>query len=204
MAALLLLAAGFLVFRSLIVPDSFGVQHSYTYGYYRAASDGEQASLPTLYQGSSACVDCHAKAAANWKEGRHAGVPCEACHGICRAGKNEAGEKPVSDSSVAACMKCHAALRGRPAGIPQVASLDQHVQEKVKWGCQVGSLAAVDNRKSVKDKGDVFALGLRCVLCHDAHHPLLRLKDFAMQKAERERAQRQAADNASRSNGEKP
>ena len=131
-------------------------------------------------------------------------LPCESCHGICLAGKNEAGEKPVSDSSVAACMKCHAALRGRPAGFPQMASLDQHVQEKVKWGCQVGALVSVDNRKSVKEKGDVFALGLRCVLCHDAHHPLLRLKDFAMQKAEREQRQGQVTDNETRSNGEKP
>jgi hypothetical protein len=101
-------------------------------------------------------------------------------------------------------MQCHAALRGRPAGFPQVAGLDPHVQEKVKWGCQVGSLVSVDNRKSVKEKGDVFALGLRCVLCHDAHHPLLKLKDFAMQKAERERALRQFTDNASRPNGEMP
>jgi hypothetical protein len=174
-AALLLLAAGFFVIRSLIVPDSFGVQHSYTYGYYRAASDGEQASLPMLYQGSSPCLECHARASANWKAGKHAGVPCESCHGICRAGKNEAGEKPVANSSSEACLRCHAALRGRPASFPQVAGLDQHVQEKTKWGYQA-FLVSVDTSKSVKDRGDVFALGVRCVLCHDAHHPLLKQK----------------------------
>jgi hypothetical protein len=201
---LLLGAVGFFILRSFIVPASFGVHNSYTYGYYRGASDGELAAQPAIYQGSEACLSCHAKAAANWKEGKHAGVPCESCHGTCRAGRNEEGQKPLSDSSVAACMKCHAALRGRPVGIHQVAALDPHVQEKVKWGCQVGALVAVDNTKNVKEKGDIFAQGLRCVLCHDVHHPLLRLKDFAVQKAERERMQRQATDNESRSNGEKP
>jgi hypothetical protein len=195
LAVLLLGIAGFFMVRSFFVPESFGVQDSYIYGYYRADSEGEQARREALYQGSNACCGCHSKAAAGWKEGRHAGVPCETCHGICRAGKNEAGVKPVSDSSIAACMKCHVAIQGRPAGFPQVASLDVHVQEKVKWGCQVGPLVSVDNRRDVKQKEDVFAQGLRCVLCHDAHHPLLKLKDFAMQKAERERLLQQTADN---------
>ena len=173
LALLLLGGVGFFVLRNFIVPDSFGVQHSYIYGYYRGAADAEQAALPTLYQGSSACVECHAKAAAVWTEGKHAGVPCEACHGICRAGKNEAGEKPVADSSIEACKKCHAALLGRPAKFPQVVSLDQHVQEKTKFGFQA-FLVSVDNNKDVKEKGDVFAKGLQCVLCHEPHHPLLK------------------------------
>ncbi len=63
-AALILAAAGFFALRSLIVPDSFGVQHSYIYGYYRAAADAEQAAQPVLYQGSSACPGCHAQAVA--------------------------------------------------------------------------------------------------------------------------------------------
>jgi len=174
-ALLLVAAAGFLVLRGFITPDSFGVQHSYMYGYYRANSDAEQATLPMLYQGSSACVDCHARAAAFWADGKHAGVPCESCHGICRAGKNEAGEKPVIDSSIEACKKCHAALLGRPAKFPQVVSLDQHVQEKTKFGFQA-FLVSVDTTRDVKEKGDVFAKGLQCVLCHNAHHPLLKEK----------------------------
>lgn len=194
-AALLLGAVGFFMARSFLVPETFGVQGGYTYGYYRAAAESEAAQQPVLYQGSSACFKCHADAAAGWKAGRHAGVPCASCHGICLNGKNEAGEKPLINSASEGCLRCHRAFYGRPAGFPEIANLDAHVQDVVKWGCQVGPLVAVDNRRNVQEKGDVFAQGLRCVLCHNAHNPLLKLEVYYAKKRSSDNVSAQLPDN---------
>jgi hypothetical protein len=201
---LLLGAVGFFVLRSFLVPESFGVQGSYTYGFYRADSEREKASQPALYQGSAVCYKCHAAAFEAWQAGKHSGVPCETCHGICLNGKNEEGEKPLINSSSDACQKCHRASQSLPAFFPQITNMDAHLQDVAKWGCQVGSMVYFDNRKSVKEKGDVFAQGLRCVLCHNAHQPLQRLEKFYDMRHNPENINTQQPDTSAVNNKELP
>lgn len=141
--------AGFFTLRSFLVPDSFGVQQDYTYGYHRGASDAEQAALPTLYTGSGKCSQCHAEATAAWQAGKHAAVACETCHGNWQAHNNNTKEKAGKDSTVQACMLCHGAVEARPADFPQIADMQKHVQ----------------------DKGGSYEKGMLCVGCHSSHNP---------------------------------
>ena len=46
--------AGLIIFRQLMIPDTFGEQ-----GHYRAASVGENAAKPIIYAGSQPCAECH-------------------------------------------------------------------------------------------------------------------------------------------------
>ena len=55
---------GFFIVRTYMVPDTFGVHGSYTYAYYRAESETEQAARPAVYQGTEHCSACHATQAA--------------------------------------------------------------------------------------------------------------------------------------------
>lgn len=146
---LVIVIAGFFTLRSFMVPDSFGVQGDYKYGYHRGASDGEQAALPALYAGSKKCAECHADQTAAWSAGRHAGVACEACHGNWAAHNNNTKANAGKDSSAVACMLCHGEVEARPADFPQIADFQKHVQ----------------------DKGGAFENGMLCVNCHSAHSP---------------------------------
>jgi hypothetical protein len=66
----------FLVVRHFIVPASFG-----QYGHYRGAAIGEIASRPAKFAGHDTCEGCHADVQDKKKNGKHAHVNCEACHG---------------------------------------------------------------------------------------------------------------------------
>jgi hypothetical protein len=144
---LVVVIAGFFTLRSFMVPDSFGVQGDYKYGYHRGASDAEQSALPAQYKGSQKCAECHADQAAAWGAGKHAGVACETCHGNWQAHNNNTKDKAGKDSSAAACMLCHGAVEARPADFPQIADLRKHVVEK----------------------GQAYAEGMLCVKCHNPH-----------------------------------
>ena len=66
----------FLVVRHYVVPKSFG-----QYGHYRGAAIGEIAAHPAKYAGHETCESCHAEGLDVKKNGKHAHVNCEACHG---------------------------------------------------------------------------------------------------------------------------
>jgi hypothetical protein len=144
-----LAACVFLAVRSYLVPDSFGVHGSYTYGYHRAASDAEQATLPALYQGSDTCTSCHAAEHATWSGAGHAGVSCETCHGPWQAHNANTPDAMIADGSSDACLTCHGALPARPAAFPQIDSLEQHLREQ---------------RQDVTPE-------MTCTYCHHPHEP---------------------------------
>ena len=141
--------AGFFTLRSFLVPDSFGVQGDYKYGYHRGASDAEQAALPALYTGSGKCSQCHAAETAQWQAGKHAAVACETCHGNWQAHNNNTKDKAGKDNSVEACLLCHGALDARPSDFPQIADMKKHVE----------------------DGGGAYEKGMLCIGCHSAHSP---------------------------------
>jgi hypothetical protein len=141
---------GFFTLRFIVVPDSFGVQGDYKYGYHRGASQAEQAALPLSYRGSQKCAECHAEQTKALADGKHAAVACEACHGNWQAHNNNTKDKAGKDSSAEACLQCHAAVEARPADFPQIADFAKHV----------------------KDNGGTFEKGMQCITCHTPHNPI--------------------------------
>ncbi len=140
---------GFFAVRSYLVPDSFGIYGSYSYGFHRGDSDAEQASIPALYQESESCKECHEAVYRTWSNGGHAGVTCEACHGPWQAHNENTLDTVVKDTSVEGCMVCHVTLQARPAGFPQIDDFASHV----------------------KEQGEEVQQDMDCTFCHEPHEP---------------------------------
>jgi hypothetical protein len=126
----------FLVVRHFVVPKSFG-----QYGHYRGAAIGEIAARPVKFAGHEKCETCHTDVMDKKKDGRHAHVNCEACHGAQdqHAGDPSAAKVVLPDTAVL-CARCHTASAAKPKGFPQVEPAD-HSQ------------------------------GLPCETCHQPHNP---------------------------------
>lgn len=147
---LFIVILAFFAVRSFLIPPSFGISGSYTYGYHRAGSDNEQAILYARFQGSEKCRKCHAEQYQNWAGGGHVTIACETCHGSWQAHNNNTKDQVVKDRSIEACMLCHQQLAARPFEFPQVADIEKH---------------AAEQKEELKP-------GMVCVDCHNAHVPL--------------------------------
>jgi hypothetical protein len=127
----------FLVLKAALVPETFG-----RYGHYRAGALDDARARPVAFAGGGACADCHGDALEALKQGKHAGVRCEACHGPLAAhaqAEDPAAAKPQRPTAEL-CPVCHAANVAKPAGFPQV---------QVKEHAEPGT----------------------CLECHKAHQP---------------------------------
>jgi hypothetical protein len=126
-------AAGLVIFllvRSWLVPDDFGV-----YGHYRASAIEANRDRPLVFAGQEACVTCHAAPAEIRQAGGHAGVSCESCHGaLGRHASGDSAEKPTLPDPRAGCERCHDARAGKPAGFPQV-DVQEHAPEGACTAC---------------------------------------------------------------------
>ena len=108
----------FLVVRHYVVPKSFG-----QYGHYRGASIGEIANLPVKFAGHQSCESCHTDVLELKKDGKHAHVNCEACHGaLAKHADDPTSEIPVKPDTAVLCIRCHAISAARPKTFPQVAA----------------------------------------------------------------------------------
>jgi len=141
---------GFFIIRAWMVPDSFGIQGSYSYAYYRANSAAEQAARPTVYKGAAHCSACHEPQASMLQANAHADLDCESCHGSFTAHNNNTRGRMAASNTVDACMLCHAALDARPAQFPHIESLAAHTAEQ----------------------GETLRPGMTCTDCHDPHAPM--------------------------------
>jgi hypothetical protein len=147
---IILVTIGFFIIRAQMVPESFGVHGSYTYAYYRADSEKEQAAHTSIYQGADHCSSCHEPQAALLKANAHATVDCESCHGSFKAHNNNTKDRMVISSPVDNCMLCHATLHARPADFPQIESFTAHLA----------------------DLGEQQQPDMTCSVCHDPHAPM--------------------------------
>jgi len=147
---IILVIIGFFIVRSYMVPESFGTHGSYTYAYYRADSKNEQAALPTVYQGSEQCADCHAPQAAALAAATHAALDCESCHGSFKAHNNNTIERMAVADETKTCLLCHAELSARPSTFPQISTFEAHMT----------------------DQGDTLLPDMSCTTCHDPHEPM--------------------------------
>jgi hypothetical protein len=66
----------FLLFRSFLVPDTFG-----DYSFYRGASLIENEHRDIHYSGQKPCIECHRDIEDKKAQDAHADIRCEACHG---------------------------------------------------------------------------------------------------------------------------
>lgn len=105
--------AGFLLVRSLLIPESFG-----KYGYYRGDSVAEQRELPLVHLGSAFCKDCHGVQYGEWQGDKHLSVNCEVCHGHWEI-HNGRVKTMTAIKNDDACLICHQKLTGRPENFPR-------------------------------------------------------------------------------------
>lgn len=128
----------FLIVRGFLVPQSFG-----EYGHYRGDAIREIANRPVNYAGHQACEDCHADVLAKKKDGRHAHVNCEACHGpLAKHAEDPSSLTPPKLDTAVLCVRCHEANGAKPKAFPQVVSADH-------------------------------STGLPCDTCHQPHSPAI-------------------------------
>ena len=146
---LILVGIGFLLVRSFLVPDSFGIHGSYTYGFHRGDSDQEQADCPAFYRGVDKCASCHADQVNEIASGPHKSVTCEACHGVWKAHNVKTASLVKKEISDEACLLCHRKLDARPKEFPQIENLVKHMKEQ--------------EQELEKD--------MTCIGCHSAHEP---------------------------------
>ena len=149
-AVILVLAGiGFLLVRSFLVPDSFGIHGTYKYGFHRGESDKEQEALPALFRGADKCAQCHEEQNKSIMTGGHKEVTCEACHGVWQAHNSKTKSVVKKDVSAEACMLCHQKLDARPNDFPQIETFEKHM----------------------KDQEQEMEAGISCIDCHSAHEP---------------------------------
>ena len=100
----------FLVIRHYVVPKSFG-----QYGHYRGAAIGEIAARPVHFAGHETCESCHSDVLDVKKNGKHAHVNCEACHGaLANHADDPADVTPPKLDTAVLCVRCHAASAAKP------------------------------------------------------------------------------------------
>jgi uncharacterized CHY-type Zn-finger protein len=109
----------FLGIRGFFVPQSFG-----DYGHYRGNAIAEIAARPINYAGHQACETCHTDVVDKRKDGKHAHVNCEACHGPLETHAEDPSVQPAKLDTAVLCLRCHTASAAKPKGFPQVA--DDH------------------------------------------------------------------------------
>lgn len=142
---LIIVVAGAMIGRILLVPESFG-----RYGFYRGDDIAEQAAVRMRHGGNESCVPCHAAIKGKHDGGPHLLIPCEDCHDALAAhvqdGKKIA-EMRRTKSVTQLCARCHRELVARRKDFPQV-NIEKHVQ----------------------DQGAVLSETV-CFGCHNPHHP---------------------------------
>lgn len=110
----------FLVARAVLIPEGFG-----TYGHYRAGALADARSRPLMFAGRAACLDCHEEVDAVKKNGKHAGLACEACHGPLGAHvADPAAVVPDRPDAKSLCLVCHLENLAKPEGFPQIDPAD--------------------------------------------------------------------------------
>lgn len=131
-------AAAFLAWRAWMVPADFGL-----YGHYRALALEESRARPAVYAGQESCAECHDDVVASRRDGRHAGVSCEACHGpLRRHALGEDTAPPPRPDARTLCATCHAARQGKPARFPQV-DVQEHAGDASCVSCHQPHTASV-------------------------------------------------------------
>jgi hypothetical protein len=109
----------FVGIRGWLVPRSFG-----QYGHYRGDAIHEIAANPVHFAGREACETCHVEIADKKKQGKHASVTCEACHGALAKHADDPSIQPAKLDTSQLCVRCHEASAATPKSFPQVVTAE--------------------------------------------------------------------------------
>jgi len=120
-ALVVLAALGiFLIVRALVIPKAFG-----QYGHYRPAALDDVRAHPIAFAGQGTCVMCHEDEGKARAAGAHAHVACEACHGpLAKHADDPVANVPQLPDVANLCRRCHEKDAAKPAGFPQVATVE--------------------------------------------------------------------------------
>jgi len=136
-------AVGFLLLvlaRSFLLPHSFG-----QYGHFRGDALQEIAAQPASYAGHETCESCHTEVLDVKKNGKHARVHCESCHGPqAKHADDPTSVQPEKLDAAVLCVRCHEANSAKPKWFPQVVSQEH-------------------------------SSGVSCDTCHKPHSPAIEL-----------------------------
>ncbi|MCF6247689.1 MAG: hypothetical protein L3J69_10040 [Desulfobacula sp.] len=147
--SIVVLSAGGLLIKRLLLPKSFGV-----YGPYRADAIAEAALVPIRHGTNASCLKCHPYEAKIHKKGRHQAISCEFCHGTfadhVTDGK-KSGTLPVKKEKeiTTLCLRCH------------------NTEIKARHEEVIKTVAMPDHLKNQNVK-----LTNNCNQCHHVHAPL--------------------------------
>ncbi len=124
---------GFL-FKTLLLPESYGV-----YGRYRADAIEEEANGEIRHWTNASCFPCHQREAGFHSKGNHKTISCEFCHGayadhITDGKKTAALPVKTKDELKVLCLRCHnRAIKARPGEVIKTIAMPEHLEiKKVK------------------------------------------------------------------------
>ncbi len=109
---------GFIIVRSMIVPQSFG-----QYGWYRGESVNDSMNFEVEHAGSISCSEenCHKTIYSVWFNSGHKTINCETCHGPSKKHVDNVRIMPTpANDSREYCGLCHFKKVARPANFPQI------------------------------------------------------------------------------------
>lgn len=110
----------FLIVRAMFVPKTFG-----QYGHYRGSAIADIAARPVRFAGHQTCETCHADILEKKKDGKHARVNCEACHGpLAGHADDPTSVQAVKLDTAVLCARCHQENIAKPKSFPQVAAAE--------------------------------------------------------------------------------
>ncbi|MBI2565945.1 MAG: cytochrome C [Candidatus Schekmanbacteria bacterium] len=140
---------GFVFFRVLLIPPSYGIRGSYRYD-----NVAEQMAIEPRHGEVRGCNECHDERVDELRAGPHENVACENCHApLSTHVKDDEKEWDMSVNKTGEwCVRCHLFLPARPKSHPQIDPVEHLVKVGVK---QVG-----------RDWSDVV-----CFKCHEPHDP---------------------------------
>lgn len=138
--------AAFWKIRDRMIPESFGQQ-----GPYRAEALNEIAARPSVLQGDTACLKCHAEVGKERAKALHKAVRCVHCHGLGREHVVQALKAANTPGTVidpagpwdgdflthadlfitkdrATCLACHEATVGMPDKFRKI-KVAEHLEE---------------------------------------------------------------------------
>jgi hypothetical protein len=122
----------FIIVTWVAEPASFG-----WYGHYRAEALTELATKPPHYAPRDACADCHDEQAKQNKDGVHARISCQACHGPGNQHLEEPSTENITKPAVAGlCLRCHEQSYARPKNFPQIVAAE-HTEGKTCDRCHI-------------------------------------------------------------------
>ena len=87
---------------------------------HRASSVEREISKEPIYANSALCADCHVDEPDKKRDGYHAGLSCETCHGPSQEHLLDFEVSPRAPRGREFCPLCHAYNPSRPTGFPQI------------------------------------------------------------------------------------